>query len=667
MGRLRSPDKPEALSVAAQFLYALFARISSDVRMTFPAHDDPALAQSQVGVLSRQIPLLFVILTVNALALAATHIRSAPPFLTIVMPVVFCLIGFYRVRFWLKLDLSDIDDAGILRLMKTVMVNVTVLGAVFTVWALSLFRYGGPYAKCHVAFYMAITVISCILCLTHLRRAAWLLIAVVVAPYAVFFLHTGNMVLMAMAANLVLVAGSLMIVMLSNHKDFAGRVIAQRETRRLLDENLRLANLDSLTGLPNRRCFLAALDNALAGIQREHGQFAVAIIDLDGFKSVNDTYGHAAGDRLLAAVGERLRGIADPTTFIARLGGDEFGAILRTVTSEADIAAFGARIQALLHPAFAIGKDGITTIECSIGAALYPQSGETAEDLFEYADYALYHSKQHRKGETVVFSPALETHIRRSSQIEQALRSADLERELSLAFHPIMDLRTNDIFSLEAHAHWTSGDLGRVAKADFIPVAEHTQLINRITEIVFAKTLAALKTWPDAPTVTFDLSAHDLYSPATIAKLRAMIAESGIHPARIMFEITESALRQNFDLAADAIAGLQSLGCRIALDDFCANVFSLGDVHRLKLDKIKIGKKFVADLEQNDIAPKVIGAILHLCRNLDLDCIIEGVETNAQLTILRNLAAPLASGPLFGCSERCGSVSKARSSAPGPR
>jgi diguanylate cyclase (GGDEF)-like protein len=642
-GALPRPVNQPRLTVVAWVITRL-----TELRALFalPA-DDLDLAVSQLAVLARQIPLLLTILTVNALALAATHARSAPRLLTMVIPTILCLVCYYRVIFWWRIDLSRIDGAGALQRMKIIVRSVVLLGIAFTFWSLALYPYGDAFARCHVAFYMAITVISCILCLTHLRGAALLLTGIVVVPYTVFFVLTGNIVLIAMAANLLLVAASLIFVMLRNYQDFAGRVVSQRETQRLSDENLRLAHLDGLTGLPNRRRFLAELDHVFAAAQTAGSGFSVAMIDLDRFKSVNDTYGHTAGDRLLEQIGARLSRIVTPELFIARLGGDEFGAILKGAPDDDAIRAFGAQVQALLEPAFIIGIDGLATIGCSIGVATYPRTGQTAEELFERADYALYDGKQHRKGETILFSQDLEIQIRKSSQIEQALRNADLQSELWLAFQPIVDAMTSQTVAFEALARWNSREFGVVQPGVFIPIAEHTQLMNQITKILFAKTLDALRLCPAPIRVCFNLSAYDLCSRATMADIQAMVAQSDIPPGRIVFEITEGALLQDFDLAAETIEALHRLGARIALDDFGVGFSSLGYVHRLKLDKIKIDRSFVTDIERTETAPKIIRSIVDLCRNLELDCVIEGVETPSQLALLLGLGAGHVQGFLF--------------------
>ena len=294
IGLVSAATKPVADGALRRFLTARFAALAAV--LSLPS-GDPELAHAQLGVLAEQIPMLFVILIANALALALTHARVAPWFLTVVIPAILCMMCYHRVRYWRRLDLSAVDGTWALAKLRTMVVTIVVFGVIFTTWSLSLYPYGDAYARCHVAFYMAITVISCILCLTHLRCGALLLTAVVLVPFTIFFLLTGNLVLIAMAANFVLVAAGLIVIMLRNYDGFVAHFLSLRETRRLSDDNLRLAYLDALTGLPNRRSFLAELDTVLAVSKKTGVGFAVAIIDLDRFKSVNDTYGHAAGDR----------------------------------------------------------------------------------------------------------------------------------------------------------------------------------------------------------------------------------------------------------------------------------------------------------------------------------------------------------------------------------
>jgi diguanylate cyclase (GGDEF)-like protein len=533
------------------------------------------------------------------------------------------------------------------------MYFVIVLSMAFTAWSLSLYPYGDAYAKCHVAFYMSITLISCILCLMHLRGAALLLTAIVVTPFTIFFICTGNLVLIAIAMNLILVTCGLIAIMLRNYDDFAGLIRSrkilldrQQEMQSLSDENHRLAYSDALTMLPNRRSFLAKLDETILAAKLEPMAFAVALLDLDGFKSVNDVHGHAAGDELLIQVGKRLEALATPETFISRLGGDEFGVILTGFKSECEILAFGEEILDLLR-APCLVKDSMVAIAGSIGVAIYPEAGRAAEDLFERADYALYYVKQTQKGQVVIFSECHEGHVRRNGRIEQALRRANFEQELEMVYQPIIDTGTGRVLAFEALARWHSPDIGPVSPQIFLPIAERRQLMGHVTETLLAKALQAAKPWPRHVMLCFNLSACDLMSPVTMAAIQQMVLKSGIEPGRVEFEITETAAMEDFTQVVASIGQLRDLGTRIALDDFGSGFSSLGRLLLLQVDKIKIDKSFVDEIGHSRTAASIIRSVVCLCEDLGIDCVVEGVETEFQRTILQKLGCRWMQGYLF--------------------
>jgi diguanylate cyclase (GGDEF)-like protein len=615
--------------------------------------DDPDLACSQIAAFSKQIPLLYTILTINAAELAATHARTAPPLLTIVIPLFLCLSCSLRCIYWLRLDVTRLSGAEAVNKLRSTMRLVSLFGMVFTGWSLSLYPYGDAYAKCHVAFYMAITVISCILCLMHLRGAALLLTAIVVVPFAVFFASTGNAVLIAMAVDLVLVTGGLITIMLRNYNDFAGLVRSrkmmldrQHDMQSLNDENHHLAYSDALTGLPNRRSFLTRLDDAILAAKLEPMRFAVALLDLDGFKSVNDVHGHAAGDELLTEIGQRLKRVASPRTFFARLGGDEFGIILTGFGPDADIMAFGQEVLGLLRSPCLV-REAMVAIAGSIGVAIYPEAGRTAEHLFERADYALYYVKQTQKGQVVIFSEDHESVVRRNGRIEQALRRADLDQELELAFQPIIDTMTNRVVAFEALARWQSPDIGSVSPQIFLPIAERRQLMGQLTETLLVKALQAARPWPRHVTLCFNLSACDVMSPTTMAAVKAIVLRSGIEPSRVEFEITETAVMEDFAEIATSIALLRALGARISLDGFGSGFSSLSRLLLLNVDNIKLDKSFVSELGRSATATSIIRSIVALCADLGIGCGVGGVETEKQRAILQDLGCRWMQGYLF--------------------
>ncbi len=613
----------------------------------------PELARSQFAAFATQLPVLYGILVVNMAGLAVTHVAFAPTWLAVGVPCVLGAVCIARATFWLRTARSDVSAEEAVGKLRATVPLAVILAACFNGWAVSLLPYGGPLEQCHVAFFIAITVIACIFCLVHLLRAAVVVTVIVVTPFVIACCLSGQPVLRAIALNFVVVTAGLVFILIRNYRDFADLVASQAEVRaqqaqaaRLHAENLRLAEIDALTGLPNRRRFLVGLDSALAAAKRDGARFGVALLDLDGFKGVNDVHGHEAGDRLLAEVGARLAGIAGPRVSVARLGGDEFGAILAGDPSEADVKAFGMRLLALLGAPY-LRSEIMVEVAVSAGLVAYPSGGDTAQLLFERAEYALYHAKQTRGEGPVIFSQEHESLIREAARMEQALRHADFDREMSLMFQPIVDASLGATVGFEALARWTSPELGRVPPDLFIRAAERAGMIGRLTQALFAKALAAAAEWPAALRVSFNLSALDLASAPTIAGLGRILADSGVAAGRIDFEITESALMRDFDQAAESLAELRGLGCRISLDDFGTGFSSLSYIHRLKFDKLKIDRSFVADINRNRMSCAVVKTVLDLCRNLELDCIIEGVETVEQRRLLLTLGGRFMQGFLY--------------------
>jgi diguanylate cyclase (GGDEF)-like protein len=370
------------------------------------------------------------------------------------------------------------------------------------------------------------------------------------------------------------------------------------------------------------------------------------LLDLDGFKGVNDVYGHATGDRLLAEVGERLLALASPTVSVARLGGDEFGVILSGNPDDAAIAEFGALVCRRLRGPY-LASSVNADVSGSGGVVAFPESGDTPALLFERADYALYHAKESRTGQAVIFTRAHEAMIRDAALVERALRRADLAQEMSVVFQPMVDAISGYTVGFEALARWHSAELGPVGPDRFIIAAEKMRWISRVTLALLRKALAQAATWPGHLSVAFNLSAQDLTSPDTIGSICKIIAESGVAPDRIELEITETAVMQDFNQASEALATLRRLGTRISLDDFGTGYSSLSHVHRLQLDKIKIDRSFVADIDASRTSSDVVKTIVGLCRSLDLECIVEGVETEAQKRRLTSLGCRFMQGYFF--------------------
>ena len=515
-----------------------------------------------------------------------------------------------------------------------------------------------PTSSPHVAFYIANTVVGCIFCLMHLRAAALALTAIVLGPFTIFFGTSGNPVFTALALNVALVTVAMVFILFTYYRDFGALIQSQKElearqaeTQRLSDENHRLANLDSLTNLPNRRQFRAELETRIARAEKNRTGLALGLIDLDGFKPVNDTFGHGIGDKLLVEVGERLLAFAGQGLFPARLGGDEFGIIFEGKACAERLHAIGDEICAALQEPYVFNGQ-TARVSGSLGISILGDAGTTADRLFDRADFALYLAKQNFRGTTVVFSAEHEAEINEQGRIQQALRAADFEKEMYLVFQPMVDVDTNGISAYEALARWQSPTLGNVPPGIFIRAAERAGIIGRLTEILVQKALAATQSWPDHIRLSVNLSTRDVVSNKTVDTLLEIIAQSGVDPARLDIEVTETAVMRNFTLAADNIRRFAERGIGIALDDFGTGHSSLNYVHKLPLTKIKIDRSFIVDIATNERSRSIVKTIVDLSRNVGCVCVVEGMETHEQVAALRGLGCRMMQGYYFARPER---------------
>lgn len=444
-----------------------------------------------------------------------------------------------------------------------------------------------------------------------------------------------------------IVSGMSGILQFLNSRRFQVLMEQRRLLRDLVEDNDRLANKDSLTGLPNRRCFVQEVDKKVDAPEEEQEPFVLAILDLDGFKLVNDAFGHKAGDELLRQVGERLQSVLGDAQMIGRLGGDEFGIILSQDLSAEELQALGQDICACIDKPFdLIGVNA--GVAASLGFVQYPLGGKTREELFERADYALYNAKQDGKGHAVMFCDFHEADLSERAKIVQQLHIADLEAELSVVCQPIYDVIQNKVSGFEALARWNSPVLGFVRPDRFIEAAEGIGIINRLSKILLQKALAVAEKWPDDVYLSFNLSQADVASSESMMQLIAIIGQSNVPPSRIMFEVTETLVMRDVKRVAANLEHLRSLGIKIALDDFGTGYSSLSHVSKIPIDRLKIDRTFINDVATTKAAADIVKTIADLCRNLELDCIVEGVETQEQLNALRGMGLRKVQGYLLG-------------------
>ncbi len=401
-----------------------------------------------------------------------------------------------------------------------------------------------------------------------------------------------------------------------------------------------LAHHDALTGLPNRSLLLDRLNQALAQGDRNVHKVAVMFLDLDRFKSINDTLGHAVGDELLKQVSQRLKAGIRAIDTVSRLGGDEFVVVLQELMFPDDATLVAEKILAALQPTVRVDEHELH-VTPSIGIAVYPDDGRDAYTLLKNADTAMYHAKAAGRNNFQFFASAMNEKAARFFSIEQRLRAALDGGRLHLYYQPLVNLEDRSVCGLEALLRWDDPEQGLIAPEEFIPVAEETGLILPIGEWVLREAMAQNRRWqeegrPRLP-ISVNLSPRQFRQKGLVDMIRAILAESGQPPSLLELEITESTLMHDADETLGKLRELAGMGVRLAIDDFGTGYSSLAYLKRFPVHKLKVDQSFIRDLTDNRDDAAIVAAIISLARTLGLDSIAEGVETSAQLGQLQNL------------------------------
>jgi len=419
------------------------------------------------------------------------------------------------------------------------------------------------------------------------------------------------------------------------------------EARREAESNAqRLARHDPLTGLPNRRYFNERLDEALRNIVSEGRRGAVLMLDLDGFKAINDVHGHLVGDKALVEFCERVTAAAKGA-LVARVGGDEFAIVMPRIGSLDEAAGLARRITTACAEPFVIAGSE-TALGVCIGIAIAPDDGTKADELVRRADLALYRAKAGGRSSTRFFEQAMDAHVERRSAIERELRAAIATEAIEVHYQPLVNLDGARIIGFEALARWHSPVLGRVLPVVFITVAEECGLIHRLGEQLLRRACRDALTWPSDFTLAFNISPLQLRDPTLGLRVLTILAETGFPPTRLELEITESAIVGDAALAQRQIDELRTAGVRIALDDFGTGYATMSQLLAFRFDKIKIDRSFVNNLGDNGGSEVIVRAIIGLAKGLGLVTTAEGIENASQLADLKADGCMEGQGYLFG-------------------
>ncbi|HUM07343.1 MAG TPA: EAL domain-containing protein [Acidocella sp.] len=413
--------------------------------------------------------------------------------------------------------------------------------------------------------------------------------------------------------------------------------------RRQQEQIVFLARHDSLTKLPNRVLFSETLHEACEHCDKTG--IALLCLDLDNFKIVNDTLGHATGDALLVAVAERLRGCIREFDMATRLGGDEFATILVTDKPEEALAVANRIVERMARPFHFDGQ--MMQIGISIGVAMAPRDGKTPGKLMKNADLALYRAKAEGRGTVRFYDPAMDERVRERRTLQSALHRALAQKELRLEYQPVIDLATRRIAGAEALIRWQHPERGLLPPAAFIPLAEDGGLINEIGEWVLQEACTTAAGWPEPVAIAVNLSPLQFRDSNLLASIKNALGSSGLEPRRLEVEIVESVMLETGAAIEQTLQGLRAQGVRIALDDFGTGYSSLSYLRRFPFDKIKIDQSFIRDLGQSQDGSAIILAIIGLAQRMNMVVTAEGVESPEQATLLTTFGCSQAQGYLF--------------------
>ena len=436
---------------------------------------------------------------------------------------------------------------------------------------------------------------------------------------------------------------------LATHEDITERQRAEAQIAHM-------ARHDALTDLPNRILLRERIEHELKRVKRGEC-LAVLCLDLDHFKSVNDTLGHPIGDELLKVVADRLRHCTREPDTIARLGGDEFAIIMTAMHQPSDAAFLSQRVREAITKPFELDGHQMV-VDVSIGISIAPLDATDPDQLLKSADMALYGAKADGRGTYRFFEPKMDARMRQRRDLEMDLRQALVNGEFELHYQPLVTLDNNEITGFEALVRWKHPVRGTISPGDFIPVAEETGLIIQLGDWVLRKACEETAAWPESLKIAVNLSPAQLKSRNLVQVIVGALAASGMSATRLQLEITESVLMQNTFATLATLHQLRELGVQIAMDDFGTGYSSLSYLRSFPFDKIKIDRSFINDLSNGSEPLAIVRAIASLAKSLSMISTAEGVETMQQLEKLQSVGCTEMQGYLFSQARPAHEISR---------
>jgi diguanylate cyclase (GGDEF)-like protein len=596
-----------------------------------------------------RMPWIYAILMVNLCGLLISVNQSITPL--IAAGIALLLLLTFRLIHWARMPGRPLTQDQACNELRNVCLLGSLICAAYCLWTFALYAELGREGRNHIVLFGSLAALGCSFALSPLPFAARVPLLLLAMPLALLLISTGEIAFVGMGltlATLILVTTRLIDAQNLTFKRLVNsRFDIEREKRRAelaersaLEERslaTNIANTDFLTGLANRRSLLSAIGRACEAQQPT----TLALLDLDGFKAINDKFGHLMGDALLVEVSKRLRDMSETWGIVARLGGDEFALVLAGNSTQGARKIIEETIGRLGEPYCCDGRELV--ISACAGVAFALAGSRDPTEAIRMADIALFAAKREGRQRIEVFSPELEREVKRRAEIEVALRSPGVERQIDLAFQPILDLSSMKVASFEALARWRHSVLGWIPPSEFIPITEQIPVIEAISEGLLARACDEALHWPETVRLSFNLSAIHLCSSGSAERILDVVRRHNFSPSRLQIEVTETALLGDFDAARRSLAHLREAGVQLVLDDFGAGYASISYLREMQFDAIKLDGSLITAANREH-GHRLLKGVLELCRAVGLPCVAEHVETEAAVGMLRELGCDFAQG-----------------------
>ena len=615
----------------------------------------PMLLREQHKALSKVLPILYSLVMLISLLFGFAYWTVSPSMIPLIVngvAVVFCIT---RARYWhiVRQRLDGYPEKRIKADMLGILVLSPAIGFGFSLSVSTAISTGETYIYLVVAVSILLVALAAAFALSVFPIAAISVVVVTTGPMMLAMAGSDNFLVRLTTVSFVMSAAFTIYLVLENFTNF-NEIVKSREKaveessllKQANGEITRLAYTDALTGLANRRKFQMLLEEQCQKSNRTGELLAVGIFDVDGFKTLNDVYGHQFGDTVLKQIAARLRKAIKGLGTVVRMGGDEFVVILSNIDNVAEVEKIGARICRMITELVEVEECQIYT-SMSGGFSIYPNAARKHNSLLSQADIALREAKASGRNQVKLYDNVLAKALHIDAKIEQALRFALRNDQLEVVFQPILNLDTNEILEFEALARWHHDDLGTVRPDTFIPIAEKCGLIEELTFDLLKKSCRIASTWPNKIKLSYNLSANVFRQAGAAEKLLGILRDAKFPATRLNVELTETAFLHDIDMAVKVINTLTISGVTIALDDFGTGFSSLSKIGLIPLDTIKIDKSFVENVATDRTKRSIIRAILTVAKDMSLDCVAEGIENRQQLGILKKLGCTRGQGYLF--------------------